>query len=137
MDASAGNIGSEMHCVQEYAQKHQLAFPPIDYTAIATNAVNIFKDENNPQAPVVIYIPRITDYNFFLHFMDYPEYAPLIAQLNMFNVEQCMQSGSCSTFNFEYTIEDANRVALLGQLNFSFAYQTIIDAIHWKIQQHN
>lgn len=114
-DASAGAIGAELKKVETYARAHGLAFPQIDYTSIETHAVSVFKDEHNPEAPVVIYVPRVVDKQLLqLHQQDH---SYLYALLYNFDIEKCITDESCNTFNFQYSSDQARRLTALGEFN--------------------
>ncbi len=44
---------------EEYMRTKGLKFPPIDYTQADTQVMSIFKDEQDPTCPIVVYFPRI------------------------------------------------------------------------------
>ena len=122
LDASAGIVGDELRKVEAYARANNLHFPAINYTDIDKHAVSVFKDAD-PQIPVVIYIPRIVDHALLdAHQNDLPE---LYSYLNGFDVEQCISSGPCDTFNFSYTPEQARCVTALGEFNMLMAQEVV------------
>jgi hypothetical protein len=58
MDAS-GNVhksSNELKKAEQYARENNYLFPPINYEGLTERAVSIFKDENNAECPVIIYI---------------------------------------------------------------------------------
>jgi len=63
-DASADGIfpkGSELKKVAEYAKKHDMPFPEIDFETISKKPVSIFYDATNLGVPTVIYIPNFVE----------------------------------------------------------------------------
>jgi hypothetical protein len=63
-DASANGIfpkGSELKKVAEYAKKHDMPFPEIDFDVISKKPVSIFYDATNLAIPTVIYIPNFVE----------------------------------------------------------------------------
>lgn len=126
-DASAGAVGAELKKVQEYALAHKLPFPPINYMDISAHAVSVFKDENNPDVPVVIYVPRVVDAQLLeLHQQDL---ADLYARLHNFDIEKCIADESCNTFNFLYSPEHARRLTALGEFNARMAADDVLKNI--------
>ncbi len=128
VDASADQVmGTELQNVENYAQAHNLPFPAIDYTNIARQAVSSFADSSNPDAPIVIYIPRIVDQQLLAqHQQDLPN---LYNQLISFNVEQCISDGACNTFNFDYTVAQAQQMMALGEFNALMAKEIVLNAL--------
>lgn len=101
-DGSADIIGvPELVAAQQYMQRKGLPFPPIDVTQAATNVISVFKDDTNPQCPIVIYMPRIKN----------PAYS------TTFDPETCVNTGYCDTFNFDYT--PTNIAELSGLAEFA------------------
>ena len=129
IDASAGAVGEELKKVQEYARWHKFPFPAIDYDQINQHAVSVFKDDQNTQAPIVIYVPRIVDTALLTqHELDYPE---LYAQLHDFDIEKCIASESCNTFNFSYTPEQARKLTALGEFNALMCKESVVNSLNF------
>lgn len=129
VDASAGTVGAELKNVENYARANNLSFPIIDYTNIDKHAVSIFKSDD-PQVPVVLYIPRIVDHALLeAHKNDLPE---LYTYLNNFDVEKCIDDGACNTFNFSYTHDQARQMTALGEFNMLMVKDAIIQAVNIK-----
>lgn len=78
--------GKQLFKAQDYAQRHDLPFPKIDYTNMHKNNMSIFRDEDNPDAPVIVYFPRIKNEGYS----------------TCFDPEQCLDSGECGMFSFDY-----------------------------------
>ena len=127
VDASGDDFPEDFKKTERYARAHNLPFPKIDYSKVTKQAVSVFKD-SNPQAPIVIYVPRVLDPTLFAN----PEYAQIVRDyqtLKNFDVEMCITKGPCGTFNFNYTEADARRLTGLGALNMMAARRAVIDAI--------
>lgn len=126
IDASAGQVGAELKKVEAYAAYHKLPFPTIDYTEINKHAVSVFKCDD-PQAPLVIYIPRIVDeIELARHQLDLSE---LYAFLHNFDIEKCIADESCNTFNFSYTPEQARKLTALGEFNALMCKEILLQNI--------
>lgn len=127
IDASAGVVGEELKKVEGYARWHQFPFPEIDYSQISQSAVSVFKDDHNPQIPIVIYVPRIVDeHELALHQADLPE---LYTCLHNFDIEKCIADESCNTFNFSYTPEQARKLTALGEFNALMCKDIVLNSI--------
>lgn len=51
-----------MKDTQEYCTEHQIPFPKIDFSKYASQPkkeVYVFKDEMNPDAPIVLHLPLV------------------------------------------------------------------------------
>lgn len=133
IEASADSLERELKDAQGYARRHNLKFPPIQYENIKKRAVSIFKDEQDPQTPVVIYLPRISEQSLIEGYKNIPGFESLCATLCNFDVEQCINSGVCSTLNFNYPAREARAMSALGEFNVRSAKEAIIEAIRSKV----
>ncbi len=68
MDGSAGIEGKggnttvvDFRAVEKYARSKGLKYPKIRYDGITTKAVSVFKDDQDPSVPTVIYMPWVKD----------------------------------------------------------------------------
>lgn len=133
LDASKSvTQGAQLRKVQNYAQSHGLKFPPIDYTAIDTRTISVFKDENDLDTPVIIYMPRITDQKLWNANKDRTEFTRYAKALTDFDVEHCMKA-HCSTFNFTYTADQARQLTYVTEFNMKVNKNEILNAIRWVI----
>jgi cytosolic phospholipase A2 len=81
-----------------------LPFPAIDYATIDTNVIHVFKDDNQPQAPVIIYIPGITNPAYDPNFD--PTKADYTGTLNfIYNSDQIKQLSGLTQFTLEQQID--------------------------------
>ncbi len=133
VDASSDNLGNDLRHAEQYARTRNLKFPNINYTDIDKKAFSVFKDEKDPQAPIVIYIPRTVDKMLFAD-ERFASLAQEFPGLKTFNMASCIDSGPCTTFNFKYSPEAAKKVVDLGELNMRAAREAFIDAIKVKIK---
>ena len=86
-DSSAYVKGAPaLRAAADYAKRHKLKFPPINYEGIGKRLISVFAADD-PKTPAVIYIPRIAN----------PAYS------KTFDPAQCVDQGPCSTLNFAYT----------------------------------
>lgn len=135
IDASAGKVAEELKGVQNYARCHGLKFPPISYTDIEKHAFTVFKDDADPETPIVIYVPRIVDELLLAQHKKDPMFTGLYETLHGFDVEKCMEDGACNTFNFFYSKEEARAMSALGECNIKCAHEAAVAAIKQRVEQ--
>lgn len=113
-DASTKVKGApELKKAQAYAHRNGLKFPPIDYYKIEEQLVSVFKDTNDPDCPIVVYVPRI--YN--------PEYS------TSFDPDECEY---CGTFNFAYGAQEIKELSGLSRFvvnQHEKLFRSLIDEI--------
>jgi phospholipase A2 len=136
LDASAGVIPAELKKVEQYARRHNLKFPVIDYTDLNKKTFAVFKDEKDPSVPVVIYMPRITDAQLWQEHKIKPEMSAY-NNIEGFNLEACTnQNGQvCNTLNFEYTEKQAQQVMNQTEFNMIVNKDKIIEVLNWVIDR--
>lgn len=136
LDASASvKNGIVLKEAEQYARAHDLKFPTINYRGIDERAISIFKDEYDPEVPVVIYMPRINDRMFWTA-LEKPEYAHYASYIRDFDIEYCVEEDYCSTMNFEYTLDESTRLTMLTEFNMIMCKDAIANAIRWVIDQN-
>jgi hypothetical protein len=134
LDASAGeNIGNELIKVATYAKDHNLLFPNIDVENIGKKTMSIFKDENNTNVPVVIYMPRISDKDLWEQHKSEPEFADY--NLSNFDLHYETNNGFAKTQEFEYTPEHSTLVMNQTEFNMLVNKDKIIETIQWCIDR--
>lgn len=131
LDASAGQVGHELKKVEKYARAKNLLFPVIDYTDIDKKTMSIFKDIHNPDVPVVIYMPRITDQALWDANKHKPEFAGF--SLSGFNLDESTKNGFCETQDFSYTSEQSKEVMDTTEFNMIINGDAIMKEIAWVI----
>jgi hypothetical protein len=133
LDASGGNMGKQLKKVAKYAKEHNRPFPAIESDLLGTETCTIFKDENNPDAPVVIYLPRISDKNLWEKHKSDPEFAGY--NLSDFDLDYQTKEGYCETINFQYTPEHSELVMNQTEFNMLVNKDKIIETIRWSIDR--
>jgi phospholipase A2 len=99
-DASADIVGCpNLHWTQEYMERHNLKFPPIDFDTADKQVMSIFRDEHDQTCPIVIYFPRIKN----------PDYS------TTFDPETCLKE-YCATTNFTFDSEQI--IEIMGFAQF-------------------
>ena len=117
LDASGGAVAGELRKAERDAHKKGIPFPYIDYNGIDKKTMSVFKDVKNPNAPLVIYFPRIINKEQLAQAEDNSALAGYVKLLKDFDINQCIQSSFCNTFNFKYTAENARQLMALSEFN--------------------
>lgn len=135
LDASADDLALRMKQVEQYARAKNLKFPQINYDGIDKRAISIFKNEQDPTVPVVIYMPRIKDDAVWKENKSgFPEFAQL---LENFDVEKCIAKEFCRTLNFEYEPHESSQLSALTEFNMRASRASIENAINWVIDKRS
>ncbi len=135
LDASATINGAPALGESEaYAYRKGLKFPTINYEGIDQRTISVFKDEQDPEVPVVIYMPRINDPALWPK-LDQIEYALYKKDLKEFNVDACVKEDYCGTFNLTYSKAQAQQLSKLGEFNMRVNQKVIFDEIKALIER--
>jgi len=147
LDASGNkNMKDEFSKVELYARNNKLKYPSIDYTNIQKQTISIFKDENDPSVPLVIYLPRINDTKLLTSMKNnpnfvasYPEFIASLPTLKLddFDVGTCIKKDYCTTGNFSYSEQEVDQLSAVTEFNILANKDVIRDAIEWKVNQMN
>ena len=99
-DASSDISGCQtLHWAEEYMNRKELKFPPIDYAKADKQVMTIFKDSCDPTCPIVAYFPCIKN----------------DAYSSSFDPAYCVQDGYCGTMNFTYNAAQINELMGLSE----------------------
>jgi hypothetical protein len=131
-DASAGKIGNELEKAAAYMEKHELPFPKIDYRNIDKKTISIFKEED-PNVPVVIYLPRISDKELWEQHKSNPQFADY--DLSGFDLDHETNHGFAETIHFQYTPENTQKVMDQTEFNIRVNEAKIIKAIEFAVNR--
>ncbi|MGA9530896.1 MAG: hypothetical protein WBQ73_03355 [Candidatus Babeliales bacterium] len=123
---------AEFGKVQAYAHNHGLAYPYIDYSFAGERACSVYKQKGKP---VVIYMPRIKDYELIRKHKDDKDLQECLSHIADFDPEESVHSGYCNTYNFVWTEEQLEQLSSLTEFNMRASVDQIKDAIEWVIQQ--
>jgi len=119
---------------ENYAREKGLKFPVIDYNGIEKRTISIFKDEQDPTVPVVIYMPRISDKQLWKEKKQEAQFRKY-RRISDFDFDTCAQSGFCKTINFRYKLRESHQVMDQMEFNVVANKNQIIDVIRWVIEQ--
>lgn len=129
-DNSAGPLGKQLKKCQKYAAANNLLFPAIDKNEIDKKTVSIFTD-NDPNTPLVIYMPGISDKNLWDEYKTKKAFKNL--NLTEFDLKKETEEGFCTTSAFQYTREHSQLVMNQTEFNVRANESDIKGAIKWKI----
>lgn len=132
-DSSAGKIGDELKKAADYMKKYNLPFPEINFENIDKKTISVFKDKNNPNIPVVIYLPRISDQQLWEDNKLNPKFAHY--NLSGFDLEYETNNGFAETIHFQYTPENAQKVIEQAEFNMRVNEAKIIKALQFAIDR--
>lgn len=133
-DYSAGiHSASTLHGIENYARRKKLPLPLINYTDVTKKACTIFKDENNPTIPVVIYIPLIRDQALWELNKNKTAFKDYQLALDTFDPATCAEESFCYTTNMEYSKDQATQLAAHNEFIIKACKEPILEAIGWVI----
>ena len=92
--------------------------------------VSIFTD-NNPNVPLVIYMPGISDHTLWEQHKTNKSYKDF--NLTGFDLKKETEEGFCATQHFQYTRENSQLVMNQTEFNIQANQDLIKDAIKWKL----
>lgn len=129
--------GQELNKATEYAQRNSLKLPQFDVAYIEQQACTIFKNENDPTVPVVIYLPRVKDYTLWNEHKNRQEFASYFYYLDTFDPENCVRNSYADSMNFSYKEWQVRQLSALTEFNIRASKEKIIEAINWVIEQRS
>ncbi len=130
----SGKIPLALKKAENYARMKNLKFPVIDYTDLEKRTISIFKDEQDPEVPVIIYMPRITDSQLWQDKKTESMHKKYRTIKN-FDFEKCFRSGPCYTTNFHYSLSESKQVMDQMEFNVVANRDKIIEAIRWVVER--
>ena len=110
---------TNVYMIEKYAREHGLKFPKIDAKRIGQQVVSVFKDESDPEVPLVIYLPRIVADG-----ISYPNTVP-----EGF-------STAFKTSKFAYTKKEFDALSAVTETNILASKDWIIKEISAHIQRN-
>jgi len=116
-DAGATVEFKELQSLVDYAKYHGIKFPEIEPFEVDKHVISVFKDDNDIEVPVVVYMPRINGLSLLMRnnyrgWFDY--YLDL---LDGFDIEHACNSSFAATFNFDYTEKEAETLIAMTEFN--------------------
>lgn len=127
---------SELQALERYARDNNLPFPRIDYTDLSHKPVHVFKDEDNLDVPVVIYMPVIKVNSLWKKHKNNPDFADIAAHVDAFNVDLSLSKDTYyHAANFCYKKEKAEQLCAVADFNMRISFDSIKNAIEWVVQK--
>ena len=118
-DASADITNFEtLQWVEEYMQLKGLKFPSIDYATAVTQTMSIFKNEQDPACPIVVYFPCIKN----------------DAYSTTFDPGSCETNGYCNTKNFTYTATQINELMGLSEFTVKQYADQLVELVKGVVE---
>jgi phospholipase A2 len=102
-----------------YARSKKLPFPPVSIQEIDKKICTVFKDEANPDAPVVIYLPLIKNNNYS----------------KTFDPAHCVLNSYCTTENFSYSSKQVMQLSGLTEYSIQESAPIIMQEIKDSIER--
>lgn len=112
LDASGNVAGAPaLHKAEEYAKRHGLKFPKINYENIDKTICSIFQSAD-PSIPTIIYFPLIKNERY-----------------GSFDPAESIKTSYAKTYNFKYSAEQINELSGLTEFSMKENKDRIIEAI--------
>lgn len=136
LDFSGGSLLYSMKKTEDYAKRKGLKFPKIDYTNLETKAMSIFRDPSDPEVPVVIYFPRISETGLWDKHKSKSEFNKY-RSIEGFDFTKCTNEsgGLCDTPRFQYSSKNSEKLIDQMEFNMMVHKDEIIKAINLVIDQ--
>lgn len=128
LDASL-TVPSEFVKMEKYAKKHNLPYPAISYEGLDKRSATVFENPQDPNAPIIIYMPRVTDLTLWKEYSaKNPSFAQEYATYPQTDLTGCTKS-YCNTDKFEYSDKNANNMTRATEANMVMNKDLIRSAI--------
>lgn len=111
-DYTHSTPGGALASAAQYATNKKISFPEVNLKNIDKHICSVFKDENNPNAPVVIYMPLIKNNKYS----------------KSFNPKKCMEN-YCATPSFTYSSKEVMELSGLTEFSMQESSPIIIQEI--------
>ncbi|MFC1841923.1 hypothetical protein ACFLYA_02515 [Candidatus Dependentiae bacterium] len=133
-DAGSSIKFRELKLLVDHAKYNGLKFPKIEECRLDKNIISVFKDDNDIEVPVVVYLPRINGINFVPKSQCKAGYDYYAGLLKRFDVERAVSSGFAMTFNFDYTPKQAETLIAMTEFNIIAAADKIKEVMKERIE---
>jgi phospholipase A2 len=126
--------GVSLRDAEKYARENGLKFPVIDYAQIDKRAISVFRDDTDLEVPVVVYMPRTRDERV-MGYLKKPAYADYKKLLENFDVQACINDGTCDMFNFNYSRNKMDQLSGFAEFTIQVLAPAIIHEIMGIIER--
>jgi len=116
-DAGATVEFKEVQALVDYAKYHGLKFPKIEPYEVDKHVISVFKDDDDIEVPVVVYMPRLNGLSLLMRNNYKGWYDYYLDLLDGFDIDQACSSGFADTFNFDYTKREAETIVAMTEFN--------------------
>lgn len=136
-DAGTAIKFHELEMMASYAKRKGLKFPKIKEFDPLKKVISVFKDDNDPEVPTIVYMPRINGLNF----IDRREYKNIdkyyLKLLDGFDMEKATsleEGGFAATYNFKYDKNQAETLVAMTEFNIISVVKKIKKIMREKIE---
>jgi len=133
-DSGASVNFNELQAMINYAKYNGLKFPKIEQFEVGKSVISVFKDDEDLEVPVIVYMPRVNGVNL----LDKQDYLGIdkyyLDLLKGFDIEKAVSNGFAKTFNFEYTKKDAETLMAMTEFNITSVDQKIKQLMKDRIE---
>jgi len=130
---SSGGSYEEMKRLVNYAKYNGIKFPKIDYFEPGKQIMSIFKDDDDLDVPVVVYMPRINGFSHVQKSRYRAWYDYYLELLDDFDMEKAVSSGFATTFNFDYTKQQAEQLMAATEFNIVYVAEKVKEIMAERI----
>jgi len=118
----------------DYADYNGLKFPRIEPFEPGKQIINIFKDDEDLDVPVVVYLPRVNGISLLQKSHNKKWYDYYFGLLNEFDIDEAISSGFANTFNFSYSKRQAEQLMAATEFNMIAVSDVIKDVMKKRIE---
>jgi len=132
---SGGDVEfKQLESIAEYADYHGLKFPKITQYDVKKEIMAVFKDDNDPEVPVIVYMPRINGVNLIQKNGSKAWHDYYVGLLEGFDIEKATSSGFAHTFNFDYSKKQTEMLMAMTEYNVLAATERIKEIMKERIE---
>lgn len=125
---------NELQVLVDYAEYNGLKFPKIENFDVSKKIISVFKDDEDPEVPVIVYMPRVNGLNL----VERAEYNVIdkyyLKFLEDFDIEKAVSSGFATTSNFKYEKKQAETLMAMTEFNIVYVQEEIKNILKERIE---
>lgn len=125
----------ELQLMVDYAKYHGLKFPNIEFFEVDKHVISVFKDDDDIEVPIVVYMPRINGLTLLKRNNYRGWYDYYLDLLDGFDIEKACASGFANTFNFDYTERQAETLIAMTEFNIISVANKIKEIMKDRIEE--
>jgi len=133
-DASSALDYRDIAKIIDYAKYNGLKFPEIEEFEVGKQIMTVFKDDDDLEVPVVVYMPRVNGINMVQrhHYKFWYDY--YLEVLEGFDLEKAIASGFANTYNFNYTYRQAEQLVAAAEFNLLAVSDKVKEVMRDRIE---